>query len=124
MRKLGVLAGFVLILTVFGAVSAGLVPGLPFLVQTDDPNASTMMATAEQANQLVFWVIFVLINLIGAGVTLTIVMWFLGRATNHARSLPNNPPAFLNRQPEGESLPAGGESKPQLNEGGAQAQSA
>lgn len=123
MKKLGILAGFVLLLTIFGAGSAGLLPELPFLVQTDDPNASAMMATPEQANQLVFWVIFVLINLIGAGVTLTVVMWFLGRATNHARNLPNNPPPFLNRQPEGEGLPAG-DTKPALGEGSTQAQSA
>jgi hypothetical protein len=120
-RKLGILAGFVILLTVFGAGSAGLLPSVPFLVQTADPNASPMMATPEQANQLLFWIVFVLINLIGAGVTLTIVMWFLGRATNHARNLPNNPPAILNRPAEGEGqgLPASSETKAQLSEGSA-----
>lgn len=121
MRRLGILAGFVILLTVFGAGSAGLLPSVPFLVQTADPNASPMMATPEQANQLFFWIVFVLINLVGAGVTLAIVMWFLGRATNHARNLPNNPPAILNRPAEGEEqgLPAGGETKAQLSEGSA-----
>ncbi len=119
MKRLGVLAGFVILLTVFGAGSAGLLPSLPFLVQTADPNASPMMATPEQANQFVFWVIFVLINRIGAGVSLALVMWFLGRATNHARNLPNNPPAILNRPAEGEGLPASSESKAQLSEGSA-----
>jgi hypothetical protein len=116
-KKLVILVGFVILLTVFGAGSAGLLPSLPFLVQTTDPNASPMMATPEQANQLVFWVVFVIINLIGAGVTLALVMWFLGRATNHARSLPNNPPAVLNRSAEGEKLPANAEAPTQLSEG-------
>jgi hypothetical protein len=116
-RKLGILVGVVILLTVFGAGSAGLLPSLPFLVQTTDPNASPMMATPEQANQFIFWVVFVIINLIGAGVTLTLVMWFLGRATNHARSLPNNPPAVLNRPAEGEKLPVNAETQTQLSEG-------
>lgn len=97
MKNLGILIGIVLLLVVFGAISARLAPSAPVLVQTADPNGSVLAATPEQANQLFFWIVFVLINLVGAGVTLALVMWFLGRSINHARALPNNPPALLNR---------------------------
>lgn len=111
MKKLGILAVIVVILLVFGAGSARLLPGLPVLVQTADPNASVMAATSEQANQLFFFVIFVLINLIGAGVTIALLMWFLGRATSYARTTENKPMPVLNRplfnRRQSHDLPAG-----------------
>lgn len=97
MKNLGILIVIVVILLAFGAGSAGLLPGLPIITQTADPNASMAQATPEQANQLFFWVVFVLVNLIGAGVTIALLMWFLGRSTSRVRSMPNKPPAILNR---------------------------
>jgi hypothetical protein len=97
-RNLGILAVIVIILLVFGAGSAGILPKAPVIMQTTDPNASVTMATPEQANQLFFFIVFVIINLVGAGATIAVLFWFLGRATNNARSLPNTPPPFLNRK--------------------------
>lgn len=112
MKNLGILAGIVLVLLVFGAGSAGLLPGLPVITQTSDPNASVSAVTPEQANQFIFFVVFVLINVIGAGLTIAILFWFLGRATSNARRIPNAPVAVLNRTraaelttPENASLP-------------------
>lgn len=97
MKNLGILAFIVIVLLIFGAGSAGLLPKAPVIVQTLDPNASITIATPEQANQLFFFIVFVIINLVGAGATIALLFWFLGRATNNARSLPKTPPPFLNR---------------------------
>jgi uncharacterized SAM-binding protein YcdF (DUF218 family) len=95
-KGLGTLVVLMAILLFFGAGSAGLLPPLPILTQTTDPNANPTMVTPEQANQFVFFVIFVLVNLIGAGGTIALLLWFLGRATSHARSQENQPNPLLN----------------------------
>jgi hypothetical protein len=94
-KNLGTLIVIVVILLVFGAASANLIPKAPVLVQTTDPNGSVLQATPEQANQIGFWVVFVLVNLIGAGVTLGLVFWFLGRGTSSVRGVENQPNNFL-----------------------------
>lgn len=82
---------FLVILLIGGAVSSGLVPSAPVLVQSVDPNASVMQATPEQANQLVFWVIFVTINVLGAGLTIAGLVWLGSRAIENAKATPNAP---------------------------------
>jgi hypothetical protein len=49
------------------------------MVQTDDPEASVFVATEWQAQQFFLLVGFLLFNLIGIGVTIAIIMWFLSR---------------------------------------------
>lgn len=48
-------------------------------IQTDDPEASVFVATEWQAQQFFLLVGFLLFNLIGIGVTIAIIMWFLSR---------------------------------------------
>lgn len=48
-------------------------------IQTSDPEASVFVATDWQAQQFFVMVGFILINLIGIGVTLAAIFWFLSR---------------------------------------------
>lgn len=89
MKALGTLAVLVVILLVGGAISSGLVPSLPLITQSVDPNASVAHATPEQANQLFFWIIFVVVNVLGAGITIAVLIWFGSRAVVNARAMPN-----------------------------------
>lgn len=53
------------------------IPGA--VVQTSDPEASVFMSTEWQARQFFLLTGFILFNVIGIGVTLAIIMWFLNR---------------------------------------------
>lgn len=53
------------------------IPGA--VIQTDDPEASVFVATEWQAQQFFLLVGFLLFNLIGIGVTIALIMWFLSR---------------------------------------------
>jgi len=93
-QYLAVMGVVVVILIAGGALSSGLIDlsGLQ-IIQTADPNASVFEATPEQANQFFFWVVFVIINLIGAGLTLALVFWLGSRAVAQAKALPNPSPS-------------------------------
>lgn len=76
MRKGLVLLIFFLVIMLGGGVlTSGLFSGAPIVQQTSDPNGSVFVATPEQAGQFIFWVFFVLANVVGAGLTLAVVMW-------------------------------------------------
>lgn len=89
-QYLAVMGVVIVLLIAGGAVSSGLIDlsGLQ-IIQTTDPNASVFEATPEQANQFFFWVVFVLINLIGAGLTLALLFWLGSRAVERAKAMPN-----------------------------------
>lgn len=72
-----------------GVFTAGLFGDPPTLIQSTDPNASVFEATPEQALQFTFWIIFVLVNLIGAGATLAILMWRGNIEVKKANAMPN-----------------------------------
>ena len=61
---------------------------LPFLVQSGDPEASTMAAEPWQAEQIFILVGFILFNLIGMAATIAIIMWFLHRGVAEVRAEP------------------------------------
>jgi hypothetical protein len=48
-------------------------------IQTDDPEASVFVATEWQAQQFFLLVGFLLFNLVGIGITIALIMWFLSR---------------------------------------------
>lgn len=48
-------------------------------IQTSDPEASVFVATNWQAQQFFLMIGFILINLVGIGVTLAAIFWFLSR---------------------------------------------
>ena len=61
-----------------GLLTSGLL-SVPTIVQSESPDASVFQSTGEQAAQFFLFVGFVLVNLIGAGVTLMLVFWLLNR---------------------------------------------
>ena len=83
MRKLGILIGLMAITVICGAISAGLLNdplGGLLIQQSSNPDASPFNATPVQAFQLIVWIGFVLINLIGAGLTIAVFFWLMNRA--------------------------------------------
>jgi hypothetical protein len=87
-RRLGILIGLMAVTVICGAISAGLLndPLSGLLIrQTNDPNASPFTATPVQSMQIVVWIGFVLINMIGAGLTLAAFFWLMNRGLASAR---------------------------------------
>jgi hypothetical protein len=58
------------------------------VVQSADPEASVFVATDWQAQQLFLLVGFLVFNLIGIGVTLALIFWFLSRQVANVRAAP------------------------------------
>lgn len=87
-RYMAVMGVVFILLVAGGAISSGLIDlsGLA-IIQTADPNASAFEATPEQANQFFFWIVFVLVNVVGAGLTLALVFWLGSRSVAQARSM-------------------------------------
>lgn len=83
MRRLGILIGLMAVTVLCGAISAGLLNqplGGLLIQQTSNPDASPFTATPVQAFQLVAWIGFVIINMIGAGLTIAAFFWLMNRA--------------------------------------------
>ena len=82
-RKLGILIGLVAVTVICGAISAGLlsnpISGL-LIKQTSSPDASTFTATPVQSMQIIVWFGFVLVNMIGAGLTIAAFFWLMNRS--------------------------------------------
>jgi hypothetical protein len=74
---------------------------LPFLVQTSDPEASAMAAEPWQAEQIFILIGFILFNMIGIGVTIGLIMWFLHRGVAESRAV-DDVKAELRTAPEAE----------------------
>lgn len=61
-------------------VSSGGTPDfLPFLKQVSSPEGSVLIVTPSQAQALVILIGFILFNVIGIAVTLSVVFWLLHR---------------------------------------------
>ncbi len=89
-RKYAFLIVILLILAGGGILTAveqagGFEKIIPYLQQTSNPEASPAYATQWQAEQLVFFVGFLLVNLIGIGGTIAFIMWALDRQVRVAR---------------------------------------
>ncbi len=60
---------------------------VPFLLkQTDDPEASPFEAVPWQTSAFFVYVAIVLFNLVGIGVTILAIMWFLNRGVLQAKA--------------------------------------
>ena len=90
-RSLSILVFLVIIMLIGGVLTSGLINGVPTIIQTDNPDASVFQATPEQANQFIIWVVFVLVNVVGAGLTLAFVFWFGNREVKVVSQMPNQP---------------------------------
>ncbi len=69
------------------ANSGAALPGMR--VQTDNPEASVLVTTPTKGALFLGFAGFVLFNLVGIGVTLAIIFWFLNRQVVRARNQPN-----------------------------------
>lgn len=85
MKWLALIGAVVIILIVSGGLTAQLIsqgegsiiPGV--IKQVDSPDASVMIVEGWKAEQLFMLIGFLLFNLVGIGVTIAIIMWFLNR---------------------------------------------
>jgi type III secretory pathway component EscV len=66
------------------APNANPLPGL--IHSTNNPEASVMEMTGWQAEQFLLAVGFILVNLVGIAVTITVVMWLLDRQVRRAKA--------------------------------------
>lgn len=91
MRKYAFLIVILIILVAGGVLTAidqagGFEKLIPYLQQTSNPDASPAYATQWQAEQLVFFIGFLLVNLIGIGGTIAFIMWALDRQVRVAKA--------------------------------------
>lgn len=85
MRRLGILAGIFIILLAGGAITSNLLSSDLVIQQTTNPNGDALTATPDQAAAFILVVGFIIVNVIGAGVTLALVFWLLNRQLAFAR---------------------------------------
>lgn len=95
-RGLLILAGLVALIIIGGGLTSQLLTEVPIIVQSENPDASVFQATPEQANQFIIWIVFVLVNVVGAGLTLALIFWFGNKQVATARSMPNANPSDEN----------------------------
>jgi hypothetical protein len=85
MKRVAFIIGALVLLIIGGGLTAqiaqqggrGAIP--VFVIQTENPDASVFESVPWKAEQLVLLVGFLLFNLIGIGVTIALIMWFLNR---------------------------------------------
>ncbi len=90
MRKYAFLVVILIILAGGGMLTAieqagGVENIIPYLQQTSNPEASPAQITVWQAEQLLFFIGFVVVNLVGIGGTIAFIMWALDRQVRIAR---------------------------------------
>lgn len=87
MKRLALLSALVLLLLAGGGVTSLLLGGGLdgfFIVQTTAPDSSVMAAAPWQTEQLMLMIGFLLVNLLGMGVTIGVVLWLLHRGVKRA----------------------------------------
>lgn len=101
---------FLLAITIAGGVlTADLAFAIPIIRQTSDPAASPFMATNGQAWGLIGLIGFVLINIIGAGLTIALIFWLLNWQVSVAKDMPTL--EERREQEEAGALPEGEQAK-------------
>ncbi|MEL6306805.1 MAG: hypothetical protein AAFV98_06430 [Chloroflexota bacterium] len=71
-----------------GVLTAGVGFELPTIQQTTNPAGSVFGATSSQALDFFLLVGFILFNVVGAGLTIAVIFWFLGRQVRLAKEMP------------------------------------
>lgn len=85
MRRLIIFVTVILVIVIGGGLTMQLAGGgtesvIPGVYRyTDSPEASVLDVTGWQAQQLFLLVGFLIVNLVGIGLTLALIMWFLDR---------------------------------------------
>lgn len=75
------------LLTAIAGDAGSITELLPFLQQTGNPEASVMEAEPWQVEQLFLLIGFLLFNIIGIGLTIAGIMWFLNRQVTIVRAI-------------------------------------
>ena len=92
MRLIVIIVAIVVILVGGGILSSGMLQETDILVQqTNSPEASFFEATPDQAAWLFVIVGFIIFNVIGAGVTIMLVIWFLDRSLKSSQAQADAP---------------------------------
>ena len=79
MKRLSILAVIFIILLAGGAITSNLLSSDLAIQQTTDPSGDALTATPDQAAAFILVVGFIIVNVIGAGLTLALVFWLLNR---------------------------------------------
>lgn len=88
-RGVLILAGL-LIITIAGSVlTSGLGFSLPTVQQTNNPAASFFEATPDQSIYLLLMIGFILVNVVGAGLTVAFLFWLSNREVKRAKAMPS-----------------------------------
>ena len=77
MRRLSILAILFIVLLAGGAITSNLLSSDLAIQQTTNPNGDALTATPDQAAAFILIVGFIIMNVIGAGLTLALVFWLL-----------------------------------------------
>lgn len=89
MKRGVALLAFLVIITIAGGIlTSNMGIQLPFERQTAEPMASVFEAPGEKALWLFGMIAFIIFNVIGAGLTIALVFWFLNREVKIANSMP------------------------------------
>lgn len=92
MRRLALLIFVILVLIVGGGLTAqiasqGGTATFPWIIRTtSNPDASVLDMTPWKAEQLFLLIGFILFNLVGAAVTVTVVFWLLHRQVKRVKA--------------------------------------
>lgn len=89
MRTFRIFFGLLVVLVVGGAFTLLVTNGgslLPVVVQTSNPSASTAQVENWQAEQLFLLAGFLITNVLGIGLTIAALMWFLNRGVKQAEA--------------------------------------
>lgn len=92
MKRLALLAVMMILLLAGGGLTHMLLGGgldSFFIVQSTSPDSSVLTAAPWQTEQLLLMVGFLVVNLLGMGVTLGIVFWLLHRGVRRASATAN-----------------------------------
>jgi hypothetical protein len=91
-RRFIILLGIIIILLIGGGLTAQIASQggtfqVPAVIRTtDNPDASALDMTPWKAEQLFLVIGFVLFNLIGAAVTVAVIMWLLHREVKRVKA--------------------------------------
>ena len=85
MKRLGILAGIFIVLFGGGAITANLLSSDLAIRQSTNPSADALTATPDQAAAFIVIVGFIIVNVIGAGLTIALVFWLLNRQVTVVR---------------------------------------
>lgn len=87
-RGVIILAGLMIVLIGGAGLTANLAGEAPTIIQSTDPNASVFTATPEQAAQFIFWIMFVLGNVVVVAGILAVLLWRTHHAVANAKEAP------------------------------------